>query len=237
MLLLRSITFNVAFYAWTVAWCSLMPLAFLMPRRYAAFIQVCWSRGIAPMLRMIANIRTEIHGLDDVPEGAAIVACKHQSVWETTVFQGIFDQPAIVLKRELMWIPIFGWYIVKMGMIPVDRKRGTSALRLMLRKAKAAKDQGRKIIIFPEGTRANADSNTTYRSGIYGMYSRMGLPVIPVALNAGSHWGQDTIYRYPGTIRLAFLEPIEPGLSRSEFMARLQSSIDSASTRLADAAS
>ncbi len=215
----------------------MMPIAFLLPRRQATFVQVSWSRGIAPILRLTANIRTEIHGLEDVPEGAAIVACKHQSVWETTVFQGLFDQPAIVLKRELMWIPIFGWYIIKMGMIPVDRKRGTSALRLMLRKAEDAKRDGRKIIIFPEGTRVDAESKTAYRSGIYGMYSRMGLPVIPVALNAGDHWGQKTVYRYPGTIRLAFLEPIEPGLSRGEFMARLQSSIDSASTRLSSAAS
>lgn len=232
MLLLRSLLFNAAFYAWTIAWTLMMLVAFLLPRKQAAFVQVNWSRGIAAILRITANIETEIDGLEDVPEGAAIVACKHQSVWETTIFQGLFDQPAIVLKRELMWIPIFGWYIIKMGMIPVDRKRGTSALRLMLRKAEAAKQEGRKIIIFPEGTRVSADSNTAYRSGIYGLYSRMGLPVIPVALNAGDHWKQKTIYRYPGTIRLAFLEPIEPGLPRNEFMARLQSSIDSASTSL-----
>ncbi len=232
MLLVRSILFNVAFFTWTVAWTSLIPLALLLPRKQAAFVQVYWSRGMAPLLRIIANIKTEIQGLDDVPEGAAIVACKHQSIWETTIFHGIFDQPAIVLKRELMWIPIFGWYIVKMGMIPVDRKRGTKALRLMLRKAEAAKNEGRKIIIFPEGTRVSADSNSAYRSGIFGMYSRMGLPVIPVALNAGDHWGQETIYRYPGTIHMVFLEPIEPGLPRAEFMARLQASIDAASTRL-----
>lgn len=232
MLLVRSILFNVAFFTWTVAWTALIPLALLLPRKQAAFVQVYWSRGMATLLRIIVNIKTEIHGLDDVPEGAAIVACKHQSIWETTIFHGIFDQPAIVLKRELMWIPIFGWYIVKMGMIPVDRKRGTKALRLMLRKAEAAKNEGRKIIIFPEGTRVSADSNSAYRSGIFGMYSRMGLPVIPVALNAGDHWGQETIYRYPGTIHMVFLEPIEPGLPRAEFMARLQASIDAASTRL-----
>lgn len=235
MLLLRSLIFNIAFYSWTIVWTMLMLLVFPLPQKQAAFIQINWSRGIAPLLRILANIKTEIDGLEDVPEGAAIVACKHQSVWETTIFQGLFDRPAIVLKRELMWIPIFGWYIVKMGMIPVDRKRGTRALRLMLRKAKAAKEAGRKIIIFPEGTRVNADSETVYRSGIYGMYSRLGLPVIPVALNAGDHWGQDTTYRYPGTIRLVFMAPIEPGLPRGEFMARLQAAIDSESTRLSGA--
>lgn len=236
MLLLRSIVFNGVFYAWTIAWTALMPLAFLLPRKQAAFVQVYWSRGMARLLRVIVNIETDISGLEGVPEGAAIVACKHQSIWETTVFHGLFDQPAIVLKRELMWIPVFGWYIVKMGMIPVDRKRGTKALRLMLRKAEAAKSEGRKIIIFPEGTRVSADSNTAYHSGIYLMYSRLGLPVVPVALNAGDHWGQETVYRYPGTIRLVFLEPIEPGLPRNEFMARLQASIDAASTSLSHAA-
>jgi 1-acyl-sn-glycerol-3-phosphate acyltransferase len=235
VLLLRSIVFNVAFFAWTVAWTALIPLALLLPRKQASFVQVFWSRGMASLLRILVNIKTEISGLDGVPEGAAIVACKHQSIWETTVFHGLFDQPAIVLKRELMWIPIFGWYIVKMGMIPVDRNRGTKALRLMLHKAEVAKSEGRKIIIFPEGTRVSADSNSGYRSGIYLMYNRLGLPVIPVALNAGDHWGQETIYRYPGTIRLVFLEPIEPGLSRGEFMARLQASIDGASTRLSEA--
>ena len=232
MLFLRSVLFNAAFALWTLVWILLMLVALPMPQKQAAFIQICWSRGVTPLLLLFANIRVEIEGLEDVSEGAAIVACKHQSVWETTIFQGLFDKPAIVMKRELMWVPIFGWYIIKMGMIPVDRSRGTRALRLMLRKAETAKRKGRKIIIFPEGTRVSADSSIAYRSGIYGMYNRLGLPVIPAALNAGDHWGQETFYRYPGTIKLSFLAPIEPGLSRIEFMARLQASIDSASTRL-----
>lgn len=232
MLFIRSLTFNVAFFAWSVFW-SLLSFPFLVvPRKRAAFVQRNWSRGISFLLRVLAAIRLEVRGLERLNEGPMIVACKHQSAWETTFFQGLFDNPAMVMKKELLRIPFFGWYTRKMGMIAVDRSRGTLALRDMIRKASIAAKDGRKIVIFPEGTRVGSDDDQAYRAGIFALYRRIGIPVVPVALNSGRFWSRRSFYRYPGTIVLEFLEPIEPGLDRDAFMERLTTEIEEASERL-----
>lgn len=232
MLFIRSLIFNIAFFAWSIFWSLLSLFTLVLPRKNAAFIQRNWSRGISFLLRILASIRIEVRGQEKLDEGAMIVACKHQSAWETTFFQGLFENPAIVMKKELLRIPFFGWYTRKMGMIAVDRSRGMKAMRELMRKASVAAADGRKIVIFPEGTRVGTDDEQTYRAGIFGLYRRIGIPVVPVALNSGLFWSRHSFFRYPGTIVLEFLEPIEPGLDRGAFMERLTSEIEEASERL-----
>lgn len=233
---LRSLAFNIAFFASTIA----MVLAWLpfLPGHRRHFVRGMdrWNRMVNWLLRHIAGIRYEVRGREHLPPGACIVAAKHQSAWDTMVFHTLLDDPALVLKRELLRIPIYGWYAKKVGMIPVDRKAGPSALREMLRAAKACAQAGRPIVIFPEGTRVAPGERRRIQSGVAALYDRLDLPVVPVALNSGLFWGRRAFLKRPGLIVLEFCEPIPPGLNRQDFIALLDSAIQDGSDRLAMAA-
>jgi len=217
---------------WTAFWSIMGLITLPLPRRNSLFPQEQWSRGMQKALPIIAGIKVVYKGLENLPEGPVIVACKHQSAWETTVFQGLLKDPAIVLKNELRNIPVFGWYVRKLKMIGVDRKAGTKALRRMLKEAKSAVAYNRKIVIFPEGTRVSAKHDTEFRAGVYGLYSHLKLPVVPVALNSGQLWPRHSFLRQPGTIYLEFLPVIEAGLARKDFMEKLGNDIDLATAKL-----
>lgn len=141
--------------------------------------------------------------------------------------------PAIVLKRELLWIPLLGWYSAKCGMISVDRAAGAKALKSMIVQAHAREGEGRAIIIFPEGTRRAPLALPDYKPGVAALYTRLELPCIPVATNSGLFWPRRTVMKNPGTITIEFLPPLAPGLKRREFEKQLLESIEQASTRLA----
>jgi 1-acyl-sn-glycerol-3-phosphate acyltransferase len=174
----------------------------------------------------------EIRGREHIPEGAVLVAGKHQSMWETFALLPLFDDPAMVLKRELVFIPLFGWFIPKFRMIPVERGSGARALKRMLAAAEAAKKMNRQIIIFPEGTRRAPGAPPDYKPGAAALYLRLGLPCVPFALNSGLFWPRRSFLRYPGTIVLEFLPPLPPGLSRREFSEHLTASIESSTAAL-----
>jgi 1-acyl-sn-glycerol-3-phosphate acyltransferase len=140
-----------------------------------------------------------------------------------------------VLKRELLHIPMFGWYMRKVGMIAVDRSRGASALKQMVREAQATFAAGRSIAIFPEGTRTAPGEHKPYQPGVAALYTQLGVPVVPIALNSGLFWGRKAFLKKPGTITLQILPAIPPGLDRKTFMKRLESSIEDASKALAKA--
>lgn len=232
MVFIRSFMFLVFFYLWTAFWSLIGLLTLPLPRKHSLFPQEQWSRGLQRALPIIAGIRVEYKGLENLPDGPVIVACKHQSVWETTVFQGLLKDPAIVLKNELRNIPVFGWYVRKLKMIGVDRKAGSKALRRMLKEAKSAIHYNRKIVIFPEGTRVSAENDAQFHAGVYGLYGHLKLPVVPVALNSGQLWPRHSFLRHPGTIYLEFLPIIENGLDRQAFMKRLGGAIDNATNEL-----
>lgn len=156
----------------------------------------------------------------------------HQSTWETTIFHGQLKYPTLVVKRELLYVPFFGWYTWRLGMIPVDRSSGGAALKKMIRTARKRVEQGRQIVIFPEGTRVDDGEDRPIRSGVYALYHFLKIPVIPVALNSGQFWPRSSMIRTPGTIRLVFLPPIEPGLSRDAFMERFQGDLAAAVSEL-----
>ncbi|MFN3834835.1 MAG: lysophospholipid acyltransferase family protein [Glycocaulis sp.] len=180
-------------------------------------------------LRVLCGIRFEVRGQEHIPDGPALVASKHQSMFETLAFWQILPDPAIILKKELKFLPVFGWYAMKLKNVAVDRSAGAKALRDMLKAARDRAAQGRQIVIFPQGTRVRPGDAESYKPGVAGLYSTMGVPCVPVALNSGLYWPGSGFVRKPGTIIVEFLPAIEPGLSKGEFMSTLEARIETAS--------
>src|ERR687894_545241 len=164
--------------------------------------------------------------------GAVLIAAKHQSTWETFALLTILDDPTFVLKRELMWVPLFGWLAAKSGMVPVNRGAGSSALADMNERAREETRRGRQVLIFPEGTRRPPGAEPAYRFGVVHLYKNLGVPCLPVALNTGLYWPRRSFLRRPGTIRAEILAPIAPGMPRDAFFPLLQSEVETASNQL-----
>ena len=232
MVLLRSALFNFFFYFYIVVALFAYIPAFFLPRKVGWPLIVFWARASLWMLRVIAGVRIEVRGRQNIPDGGFIVAAKHQSVWETFALLTLFPDPTFILKRELTWLPIFGWYTMKMKMIPVNRGKRSAALRAMTVDARAAVQDGRQILIFPEGTRRPAGAEPSYKFGIVHLYRELKCPVLPVALNSGLFWPRRTFKRYPGTVVIDILPPIPPGLTGEEFVASLQEALESATDSL-----
>jgi 1-acyl-sn-glycerol-3-phosphate acyltransferase len=232
MLVLRSLLFNVAFYLNLILWMLVMVPSFFGPRK--AFIRVAqaWARSSLWLLRVIAGTKVEFRGRERIPPGGLLVAAKHQSLWETFALLTIFDDPAFILKRELMWIPLFGWYAWKAGMVPINRKAGSTALSEMNARAREEVRHGRQILIFPEGTRRPAGAQPAYKYGVAHLYTSLGVPCLPVALNSGLYWPRRQFIRRPGTIVAEVLDPIEPGMTRDAFFRELQDRVEGTSNRL-----
>jgi 1-acyl-sn-glycerol-3-phosphate acyltransferase len=161
-----------------------------------------------------------------------LVAAKPQSAWETFALLPLFDDPSFIIKRELTWIPLYGWYTRKSGMIPVDRAAGRAALLAMTRAARALAEDGRQILIFPEGTRSAPGAPPDYKPGIALLYGELGVPCLPIALNSGHCWPRRSWIRRPGTIVVELLDPIPPGLPKRAFLRQLQETIEPATDRL-----
>jgi 1-acyl-sn-glycerol-3-phosphate acyltransferase len=229
---LRSLVFNLLFYVNLLLFLVLGAEFFLVPRKRAVSALQAWALTSLWLLRVICGIQMEVRGRENLPQGAALVASKHQSLWETFAILPLLDDPAMVLKRELSFIPLFGWFIFKFRMIRVERSAGPSALRRMIGAAKEAAQAGRQIVIFPEGTRRPPGAAPDYKPGAAALYLSLGLPCVPVALNSGIYWPRRRFLRYPGTIVIAFLPAIPPGLPRKAFSQRLEHDIEEASRRL-----
>jgi 1-acyl-sn-glycerol-3-phosphate acyltransferase len=233
---LRSLVYNVLFYALLVIWIIVALPTFLMPRAAILTVAKWWARSSIWLLRLICNTRVEYRGLEKIPPGPLIVASKHQSMWETFALLQFFDQPLFIVKRELMLIPFYGWYLKKANMIGIDRSAGGRSLLQMARRAGEAVRRGRQLLIFPEGTRRPVGAPPDYKTGIAQIYVGCGVSCLPVALNSGLFWPRRTFMRYPGTLVVEFLDPLPPGLSRREFIARISTVIEDASNRLIEAA-
>src|SRR3981189_2791588 len=229
---LRSLVYNVLFYALLVFWIIIAIPTFLMPPRAFVTVAKAWARSSVWLMRVICNIKVDYRGLDKIPKGPLIVASKHQSMWETFALLQFFDQPLFILKRELKWIPLFGWYLIKADMIGIDRTPGGRSLLQMARRAGEEVRRGRQLIIFPEGTRTAVDAPPRYKTGVAQVYVDCGVPCLPVALNSGLFWPRRTFLRYPGRIVVEFLDLLPPGLTRQEFIAQVSTAIDDATNRL-----
>lgn len=232
MIALRSALFIVFIWMWTLALSvAYLPLL-VLPRKAMAPAIRLWLAGVQAGLRLIAGLGYELRGRENLPAGPFLVASKHQSAFETFVFHLLFNDPAFILKRELLWIPFFGWYLGKSGVIAIDRSAGTKALKAMVKGAEDAAAQGRPVVIFPEGTRAPPGEKLPYHTGIAMIYGALKLPVVPIALNSGLFWRRRGFMKKPGTIVIEALPALQPGMDRKAFMAELESRIETATDRL-----
>ncbi|MFP1631117.1 lysophospholipid acyltransferase family protein [Zhengella sp. ZM62] len=229
MILLRSLLFNAAFYVTTlVQMIVYTPFYFLAPRDAAWWVPKTWAKVNLWLLDRIGGVRSEVAGQENLPDGGYIIAPKHQSAWDTFAFLPWIPDALYILKRELMWIPLFGWYVAKMRMIPIDRGKRSVALKKAVKEARAKMAEGRQLLIYPEGTRRPPGAEPAYKYGIVELYVQLNVPVVPVAHCAGLYWPRRRMLRYPGTIRARFLPPIPAGLPREEFQARLQAETEAA---------
>jgi 1-acyl-sn-glycerol-3-phosphate acyltransferase len=232
VLLIRSVLFNVLFYLnLAVQIIAALP-TLLMPRWGILAVARFWARTNLWLLRVVCGTKVEFRALTKIPPGPLLVAAKHQSLWETFALLLILSDPAYIMKRELMWIPFFGWYAWKAGMIPIDRSKRSQALAEMNACARRELARNRQIIIFPEGTRRPPGAEPKYKYGVAHLYVETGVPCVPIALNSGLFWPRRSIRRYPGTIRVEVLDPIPPGLAKDAFFERLQRDIEMATARL-----
>src|SRR3954452_22717733 len=232
---LRSLLYNVLFYLLLVFWMLVGIPTYAMPRWAIMNIARYWARSSIWLLRVVCNTKVEYRGLEKIPTGPLIVASKHQSMWETFALLQFFDQPLFILKRELKWIPLFSWYLMKSDMIGIDRAAGGRSLLGMARRAVEAVRRGRQLIIFPEGTRTSVGAPPHYKTGVAQVYVDCGVTCLPVALNSGLFWPRRTFMRYPGTLVVEFLDPLPPGLTRQQFIAQVSTVIEEATSRLVTA--
>lgn len=231
MILIRSLVFNTLFYLSFLV-VAIVGLPFLVSREGVFKVARVWARINIVLMKEFAHIKFEVRGRDKLPDGACIIAAKHQSAMETFGIVPYVGDFAFILKRELNWLPLFGWYTSRAGMIGVNRGARSQALRDMTAQARDVVADGRQIIIYPEGTRRPAGAEPSYKYGTVHLYSELGVPCVPVAVNTGLFWPRRSFLRYPGTAVLEFLDPIPPGLDSDVFKSLLQDRIETASNRL-----
>lgn len=235
MMKLRHYLFQTLFILWNIIlsvgcfWLLLLPRSVML--RFTRF----YLHGVRLLFKYVAGTDFQIIGLEHLPETPCIIAAKHLAPWETMILPLLGRSPAIVLKRELMRIPLWGWYARKYGNVPVDRNGGGKAMTRMLAAAEKVIAANRDLLIFPQGTRLHLGEWKTYKIGVAGLYQRLQVPILPVALNSGIFWSRDGRLRQTGTITVEFLPPIPPGLDRTVMMKRLQNGIETASNRLVTA--
>lgn len=231
MLVFRSLAFNALFYLVT-ALIAILGLPVLVSRRTTVRYAQMWGRVSLWLLRVVGGTAVEFRGLEKIPEGPILIAAKHQSTLETLALCVPFDRFAYVLKRELMWIPVIGWYFARGGMVPIDRAKGSKAMAALNAAAAQAVRENRQLIIFPEGTRRPAGAPPAYKQGLSHLYAALNVPCLPIALNTGLYWRRHGFRRMPGTAVIEMLDPIPPGLPRLEFQALVQARIEAASNVL-----
>lgn len=232
MLLLRSALFNLAFYLMLIG-LMLFGMPLVLRGRQGIFrLLHLWGRGTIFLLKHICKIKVEFRHAERVPEGAVLVAAKHQSILETIVIPLHFNNFTFILKNQLKYIPIFGWYLSVAEQIAIDRANGQNSMRQVISKAKLAFAEGRQMFIFPEGTRRPVGAVPAYKPGATLIYRRTSVRCLPVAINTGMFWPRRKFLRYPGTVVIEFLPVIEPGLDGAVFGRLLQETIETASNAL-----
>ncbi|HKH34233.1 MAG TPA: lysophospholipid acyltransferase family protein [Beijerinckiaceae bacterium] len=226
----RSRLFDVALALWTALFAPAVLVLFLCgtPERAVRRTARAWARGALRLLGWFVGLTHVEHGLENIPSEPCIIVANHQSTWETFAFLALFPDVAIVVKRELLAIPVFAWFLRKSPMILIDRESGSKALRKMIDESRTALDGGRSVLIFPEGTRRSVSARIEFKRGIELLYAKLHCKVLPVALNSGHFWAPDLPYKRSGRITVSYLSPIEPGLRVAEFTRRAQDLLESA---------
>ena len=232
MVALRSVLFNLLFYV-TLVVLMIAGLPMILGGRRGVFALANVCRAVSVwLLRLICDLRVEYRGVENIPPGAILIAAKHQSFLETFALLKYAPDFAIILKRQLSYLPLFGLYLIVSEQIAIDRKRGRHALQQIVEKAKPVLAAGRQIFIYPEGTRRPPGAPPKYKHGIDALYAETGAPCLPVAVNTGLFWRRRGFLRRPGVAVIEYLPPIAPGLDRQVFAGLLQDVIETACARL-----
>jgi 1-acyl-sn-glycerol-3-phosphate acyltransferase len=231
LIFLRSLLFTLIFYVCSAVIAMLMLPMLLAPRRWMIGMFRIWARFTIWALAVFGGIRLEIRGREHMPSGPALLAPKHQCLFDTIVPLAILPDCSLVMKKELMIIPFYGWYASKSGMIVVDREGAAKTMRKLLADGRDRLADQRQLLIFPEGTRKAPGAAPDYKPGVAALYG-LGVACTPVATNSGVHWPAHGFLRHPGTIVVEFLEPIAPGLKRRDFMETLERRVETASNAL-----
>jgi 1-acyl-sn-glycerol-3-phosphate acyltransferase len=232
MILARSLLFAGLFYLWSLLLCVLFLPALLLPRGVVAWAFKLWGRGVIFLLAACCGVRVEVRGREHLPTGRALVAAKHQCMFDVFAQFVVLPDSCFVMRKELMLIPFFGWYAWKQRMVVIDRDGGSAALRQMVRDGQDRLAEQRQLLIFPEGHRGEPGKAGDYQPGVAGLYRDLGLPAHLVATNSGKHWPAHGILRRPGTIVFEYLEPLPAGMKRADFMRQMQERIEAASNAL-----
>lgn len=230
--MLRSLLYATAFYLVTATMLVGLSWLLLAPRSWAMAGLKLHARIALWLLEKIVGTKMEVRGRENLPDGPVLVVAKHQSTWDTFALIPLFADPAIVLKDELKWIPLYGWFCIKFGHILVKREKAAVALKALVEDSKDRIAAGRQILIFPEGTRMPPGAPPDYKPGYIALYDALGVPALPLALNSGSFWPRRKLMRYPGTIVVTFLRPVPPGLPRKEAKRLIETAIEAETSRL-----
>jgi 1-acyl-sn-glycerol-3-phosphate acyltransferase len=232
LIVIRSLLFQCLFYLWTTI-CAVAGLPFMLtPHLWMMRFGTFWSRIALALLKITVGLDHEIRGSANLPAGPMLIAMKHQSAWDTFAAPVLFRLPAMVIKRELGYVPFYGWYALKAGMIPVDRSGGGKALLRMVEDCKRALADNRPILIFPEGTRSAVGAKVRYQAGVAALYSALDVPLVPVAVNSGLYWGRRSFSKRPGRIVVEILPPIAPGGDRRAALKELEARIEGTTNAL-----
>ena len=234
LVFIRSLLFNVFLVIWTVFSSTLFsPLIFFKNPKLISILGTVWSYVMLKVLKIICNIKIEVQGVENLPNLPCIIACKHQSAIETAFFLQYLKFPVYVIKKELLNIPFYGWFLKNMGMIPIDRKGGMSALKQLLKDSEEALKENRSIIIFPEGTRVRPFASTSYHVGVVALHNKFSnIPILPVAVNSGLFWSKNSWQKYPGTVIFKLLPPITKKFDKKVLLQHLKKTIDKHSNEL-----
>ena len=231
---IRSLLFNVYYVIVTFFICLIGMVIGLFSRRLCSLNARLWGFLLLFGLRWLTGIKCDVKGRENLPrEGGYIVASKHQSALETIAFHALLPLPAYILKKELQYIPLFGWNLLLTGCVPIDRSSGTKAMRSILEGSEKRLKDKRPVVIFPEGTRTKPGATTRYNPGVGLLYEKCQVPVIPVALNSGYFWPRNAFLKTSGTVTIEFLPPMPQGLDKREFISELQNRIEEACAKMA----
>ncbi len=231
---IRSLIFNIVFYVHMIGvFVIVTPVYFFLPQRLNMAVVSSWARRTLWLLRVICNTRVEFRGRENLPiDRRYILSGKHQSIWETFALLAVEPNPGVIIKRELLRVPIWGWWARKAEMIYVTRTGGSAALKEITEGSEKVLAAGRPIFIFPEGTRRPPGAEPDYKYGVVQLYRKLAVPVVPAALNSGFYWPRRRFLRYPGTIVVSFLPPIAPGLGSRQFLDQLVQTTEDECDRL-----
>jgi 1-acyl-sn-glycerol-3-phosphate acyltransferase len=230
---IRSLLFLVVVILLTLVVCSTLLLCFWLPRRARRHIEKMWVMPTIWLIKHLLGIKYELRGRENLPQQPAVILCKHQSAWETIVLQEVFPDVLYVWKKELKFLPFFGWALALTPMISIDRGAGKNALNQLLTQGKLRLSQGYPVIIFPEGTRVEPGKKRRYKIGGAYLGVEAGVPVIPVALNSGEAWGRNAWLKRPGTVKVSIGPAISTaGMDAQEVNDRAEAWIEAEMRRI-----